>query len=572
MITVDMDRPTSVKSYLICTLPRSGSWLLCDMLAGTNIAGTPFECFHASVLKSDPHRSARQHIRRAVRNATGWNGVFGGKVHWSQFRLLIGMRDCGGLIHLQTMLSEELPQLRYVWLTRRDKARQAISYCRAIQSGKWWRYNPGESAQGVPELRFDFDLIERYERMLVCQESRWQAFFEELDIDPVLVVYEELAANPGFVLTETLHGLDLALDPNDLPVPRLLCQSDALSEEWFEQYQRMKAGQFNVPVYAQQRQADAAHQIPVMNAREIRIAAVQRSGHHGVVNWIAGQCQGRVLFLNDVQPGTNPFFTSTIATSITPAGITRLPRPHIRPFMSRDCLIHNYEDRELSSVFSDAFEAHHDEWVGRSAERFDLIVLRDPFNTFASRIRASWMRYALDDETARAALIAMWKGYAREALGETRLMRCRPVIVIFNRWAQDIQYRQEISAALGLPFSDGGFRKVSAEYGGSSFDGTRFDGQTENMRLMERWRHYADEPLFAEIFADLELIELSEALFGHIPGTERLGRRYPERPWTERDQEAPTKAAITRLGDPAIHFNGAENLRVAEARAGAGDA
>jgi hypothetical protein len=123
----------------------------------------------------------------------------------------------------------------------------------------------------------------------------------------------------------------------------------------------------------------------------------------------------------------------------------------------------------------------------------------------------------------------MWKDFAREALGLTYVAPYRPVVILFNRWFSDIQYRQELSTALDLPFSDAGFQKISAEYGGSTFDGMRFDGNTHEMKLLTRWTRYANDPLFCSIFADFELLELSEALFGVVPGTEQFYCHQPLR-------------------------------------------
>lgn len=40
------DGPRSTTTYIICTNPRSGSWLLAEGLAGTSIAGNPREWFN----------------------------------------------------------------------------------------------------------------------------------------------------------------------------------------------------------------------------------------------------------------------------------------------------------------------------------------------------------------------------------------------------------------------------------------------------------------------------------------------------------------------------------------------
>ncbi len=50
--------------------------------------------------------------------------------------------------------------------------------------------------------------------------------------------------------------------------------------------------------------------LTVDNLREIRVAALSRSGYHAIVNWLAYQFKGPVCFLNWAVPGMNPFETT----------------------------------------------------------------------------------------------------------------------------------------------------------------------------------------------------------------------------------------------------------------------
>ena len=59
-------------------------------------------------------------------------------------------------------------------------------------------------------------------------------------------------------------------------------------------------------------------------------------------------------------------------------------------FSRKDTLLYNYEDCFLGTVASDAFEENHDAWVGPSGRRTDVLILRDPYNLFASRRRAGY--------------------------------------------------------------------------------------------------------------------------------------------------------------------------------------
>ena len=84
------------------------------------------------------------------------------------------------------------------------------------------------------------------------------------------------------------------------------------------------------------------------------------------------------------------------------------------------------------------------------------------------------------------------------------------------------EYREEIAGRLGLEFSDEGKDSVVRMGGGSSFDGVSHDRSAEQMQTTERWRRYADDPLYRSLFQDDELVSLSEEIFGPIPGTEAL--------------------------------------------------
>jgi len=47
----------------------------------------------------------------------------------------------------------------------------------------------------------------------------------------------------------------------------------------------------------------------------------------------------------------------------------------------------------------------------------------------------------------------------------------------------------------------------------------RFTTPNRKEKVLERWKHLADNPKFREWFIDDELLGLSEELFGEIPGT-----------------------------------------------------
>src|SRR4051794_21427526 len=127
------------------------------------------------------------------------------------------------------------------------------------------------------------------------------------------------------------------------------------------------------------------------NATEIRVVGMSRSGNHAIINWILDQCRGRSCFLNCAEPGFNPFASARPLTPEAPGHRASFEGFEIEAerrgrFSRKDLLIHSYEDTFLGPFAKAATEERHHRWVGSSARRIDLLILRDPRNLFASRL------------------------------------------------------------------------------------------------------------------------------------------------------------------------------------------
>jgi protein O-GlcNAc transferase len=283
------------------------------------------------------------------------------------------------------------------------------------------------------------------------------------------------------------------------------------------------------------------------NKNEIRIAALRRSGQHGIINWIMSQAilGGSIassdhtlrnnsdkksdnrdiecVFLNDIFPGANPFLSCTDSNVLDLPPAMQTPKNMLKLWIDRDWLVYNYEDRPLDAVFTDDFERDHNAYVGPSDRRIDIIILRDAFNFFASRLKLAWMSRQMQTHYACTGMAQLWKSYALEFVGNTHLLRHNKTTVNFNRWHNDRDYRCSLAASLGLNFTDAGLKSVIRRYGGgSSFDGSDYHGQADRMPVLQRWKTLANDQRFRQLFSDKELVELSEQIFGRIEGTEVL--------------------------------------------------
>src|SRR3954447_9859554 len=251
---------------------------------------------------------------------------------------------------------------------------------------------------------------------------------------------------------------------------------------------------------------------PCVNELEIRVVGMSRSGNHAIINWILAQAPGRTCFLNCAEPGWNPFVSARPRTLELPAWRALYDGFDVEAeragrLSRKDLLVHSYEDTFLGPFKKPESEARHDEWVGPSARRIDLLILRDPRNLFASRLASGYGW--LDDE-----LVArVWAQHAREFLGLRRNLRQERLMLSYNEWVRSRAYRQRVAEALGLEFDDRAAHKVPAAAGGSSFDGTAYDGRAEQMPVLNRWHAYAGDSRFHRILAP-QIKELSDRIFG----------------------------------------------------------
>lgn len=264
-------------SYFICTTPRSGSTFLSQALASTGVAGRPEEYFQqltatglprrpvdyleglaASAVPTprgapdgdhrvdpmfDPRRFAAfgDYVSWVLGTATTSNGVFGAKIMSAYVEgLAAGLREAlGDPGTTSELLAAVFPRLRYVFLVREDKVRQAVSLWRAIQTWQWREDAPdaGPADDERGELRYSFEAIDHLRRRLEEEERWWRAYFADAGIEPLTIVYENFADGHDDVVRAVLRHLEIPFDGSwTLPSPTMRRQSDGLSRAWAERY------------------------------------------------------------------------------------------------------------------------------------------------------------------------------------------------------------------------------------------------------------------------------------------------------------------------------------------------
>jgi LPS sulfotransferase NodH len=249
-----------LRSYIICTTPRSGSWLLSDGLASTGIAGRPREWFNPLQeqqicarwrMSHDSDLGLRRYLRVVRSQSATPNGVSGLKLHYYQFAALQKkfsvLPGCKGLSSAQ-LLMRLYPGARYVWLTRRDKVRQAVSFLQAASTDVWWTFDrprndtrPKHPRDDVRPL-VDEAAVERLECLFARNDARWAEFFEQQRIQPFRIQYEDFSSAYEETIAALLQWLSVpgATDAV-IPPPRLARQFDPRNEEWIALFEARRA-------------------------------------------------------------------------------------------------------------------------------------------------------------------------------------------------------------------------------------------------------------------------------------------------------------------------------------------
>lgn len=189
--------------YMIAAIPRSGSTLLTHLLWRSGALGAPLEYLNEPLAKYAMQRLGFSELNLAYWNAiqsvrSSPNGVFGWKMFWANY------------IELATARPEFIPFIRadrVIFVSRRDKIMQAVSYAKANKTGIWFK-----GAHGAEDTAVAHDDIEKAYYSLIAQERYWDAFFQKAQVNPLRLSYEDICADPYIAVSEVGRYLDVAVD------------------------------------------------------------------------------------------------------------------------------------------------------------------------------------------------------------------------------------------------------------------------------------------------------------------------------------------------------------------------
>lgn len=218
------DWQTPDRGYAVCCLPRSGSNLLCDLLAQSGQAGAPAELLHETARTAAP-RPAAQWMGAIAAAGTRQGGAFAIKLfpeHLARLEQKHGIR-----------FFDWFPGLKLILLRRRDLLAQAVSLAIARQTGSWVKSNPGHHG----EARYDADFIAGMLDRLVEWEAYWRRHIAVAGSPTLELIYEDFEHDPVGGANAALTFLGLApLRAETASSDWLGRQGGSLNREWCERF------------------------------------------------------------------------------------------------------------------------------------------------------------------------------------------------------------------------------------------------------------------------------------------------------------------------------------------------
>jgi hypothetical protein len=232
---------------------------------------------------------------------------------------------------------------------------------------------------------------------------------------------------------------------------------------------------------------------------EFRLFGDRQGGQHAIVDWLLYQFNGVTYRKNDALQRHDVLKMSEFPNmNQFKLWSKKVENNYISTFA-------NYEDKTIDFVDAWGYSQH-------ATKRYDIIVLRDPYNLFASKIY-NWRANSPRRLKQFDKKIDIWKEKARKVLEN----KC--CFINFNKWFVDIEYRKEILSYFPenvFTFTDEGKEDMPTRHGRSSFNGKEYHGKASQMNILYRYKDMLDDPLMKKIIADKEIKELSDQIFGKI--------------------------------------------------------
>ncbi len=212
-------------AVMIAMTPRTGSTHLCAALAQTDGVARPTEIFNPrGVLYEEAARRGVRLFADFMRSFNNDGGpCFFFKTSWQDFSPLAKFHN------------QIFPNLRVVYLERRDIIAQAVSLYRAAESGRWHvarRDSAALAPDGMADTDLDLSRLSWWLGKIEEERRGWRRFFATDAIAPLLLYYEDFSTDISRAVAAIAEYLQLPLKTEIGPDVGFHRLADGVSAAW----------------------------------------------------------------------------------------------------------------------------------------------------------------------------------------------------------------------------------------------------------------------------------------------------------------------------------------------------
>lgn len=172
-------------------------------------------------------RNYGQFVNEVRAAATTENDVFAARIMWGSLgRIIEGLQKPSGQSDL-VALEAAFGPLAFVFLRRDDVVAQAVSWCRAEQTGFW---HVGDSVMSSP--RQDVAQMKQLVSVIDEHNTAWRSWFDRHEVRPHEVTYENLVREPRASVEGIADRVRVILPAAWRPASPHGKQSDELNHRW----------------------------------------------------------------------------------------------------------------------------------------------------------------------------------------------------------------------------------------------------------------------------------------------------------------------------------------------------
>ena len=231
--------------FFVCSSVRAGGYWFCDLLTSTGLCGeidgtSIFRDYKWEAQTDFPHKKrfacpddvlcdVIDKTRLALESK---DGIFGAKLY---------IKDVPLILRYLTLNNIVISDVKWIFLTRTNKIKQAISFMKAKEMG--WRRTKDNAYDATHEddLDISFHGVDAWINHLVITQILWNHFFDVSSITPLTITYEELLdANHLQQIKNVLTHLEIDSTNLTAVESKYIKQASAFDERVYAQYLEYK--------------------------------------------------------------------------------------------------------------------------------------------------------------------------------------------------------------------------------------------------------------------------------------------------------------------------------------------